>query len=400
MTDALTGMPNRAFFVDHLEQRIERGFRHADWNFAVVALALDRFVRVNETLGSAAGDRLVVEAARQIRRLLPGSSMAARLNGAEFLVCLETTQGEGAARRFAQETAEATQRAFLWQGHAVTPRLAVGITRASAWYAHPEELMAEAEAAMMHAGMQEPPGVVCYSEGMRERGLERLELEAELGAAIQGCESGGAEMVMFYQPEVDLRTRRVVGFEGLVRWKHARRGLLLPGEFIPVAEETGLIVPLGEWGMAEACRQLVDWRATGNEEMRNARMSVNLSARQFEQRDLVRRVEQVLDRTGLPPECLRLEVTESSLIADPAAAQKTMQEMAVLGVGLHMDDFGTGYSSLEYLRRFPFDTLKIDRTFVQGVVNDHESRTIVGTILDLARSFGMDVVAEGISWSS
>jgi diguanylate cyclase (GGDEF)-like protein len=396
MTDALTGMPNRAFFADHLEHRIERGFRHADWNFAVVALALDRFVRVNETLGSAAGDRLVVDTARQIERLLPESSIAARMNGAEFLVCLETTHGEAEALHFARQASAVVQRPFLWHGHAVTPQLAVGVTRASAWYAHPEELVADAEAALMHARRQEPPGVVCYSEGMRERALERLELETELVQAILNGKNGGGEMVMFYQPEVDLRTRRVVGFEALVRWKHARRGLLLPGEFIPMAEETGLILPLGEWGMAEACRQLMDWRATGNEEMRNARMSVNLSARQFEQPDLVRRVEKVLGQTGLPAESLRLEVTESSVIADPGAAQKTMHELGELGVGLHMDDFGTGYSSLEYLRRFPFDTLKIDRTFVQGVVHDHESRTIVGTILELARSFGMDVVAEGI----
>ncbi len=396
MTDALTGLPNRTFFADHLEHRIERGFRHADWNFAVVALALDRFVRVNETLGSAAGDRLVVETARQIERLLPGSSIAARLNGAEFLVCLEMTQGEAQALQFARQAAAAVRRPFLWHGHAVTPHLAAGVTQASAWYAHPEELMADAEAALMHARRQEPPGVVCYSEGMRERALERLELETSLGRAIQNGKNDGGELVMFYQPEVDLRTRRVVGFEALVRWKHRQRGLLLPGEFIPMAEETGLIVPLGEWGMAEACRQLVHWRATGNEEMRNARMSVNLSARQFEQPDLVRRVEQVLGQTGLPADSLRLEVTESTLIADPGAAQKTMQELEALGVGLHMDDFGTGYSSLEYLQRFPFDTLKIDRTSVRGVVHDHESRTIVGAILELARSFGMDVVAEGI----
>ncbi|HEX4037770.1 MAG TPA: GGDEF and EAL domain-containing protein [Acidobacteriaceae bacterium] len=391
MTDPLTGMGNRRFFVEHVERRMERGFRHADWNFAVLSLALDRFDRINETLGSGGGDLLLVETAARIERLLPESSVAARLNGAEFLVCLEMTQGEAEAVRFAAEAAEVVRLPFRWQGHPVKPQLAVGIAQASAWYTHPENLMGDAETALMHARRQEPPGVVSYTDGMRQRALETLDLETELERAIQKH-----ELVMFYQPEVDLRTNRIIGFEALVRWKHERRGLLLPGDFIPMAEQTGLILPLGHWGMMEACRQLVSWRATASEEMRNARMSVNLSARQFEQPDLVRRVEDVLDESGLPPGCLRLEVTESSLIADAAVAQKTMHELGMLGVGLHMDDFGTGYSSLEYLQRFPFDTLKIDRAFVRGIVHDHESHAIVSTILELARSFGMDVVAEGI----
>ncbi|MGA8110167.1 MAG: EAL domain-containing protein [Acidobacteriaceae bacterium] len=391
MTDPLTGMGNRTFFVDHVERRIERGFHHADWNFAVLALALDRFERLNETLGSGGGDRLLVEAARRIEGLLPGSSVAARLNGAEFLVCLEMAEDAAEGARFARDASEAMRQPFRWQGHSIMPQLAVGIAKASAWYTHPEDLMGDAEAALMHARRQESPGVVCYAEGMRERALETLDLETELEDAIRQH-----ELVMFYQPEVDLQTNRIVGFEALVRWKHARRGLLLPGAFIPMAEQTGLILPLGHWGMREACRQLVSWRRTIGEEMDNVRMSVNLSARQFEQTDLVNRVEEVLEETELPAGCLRLEVTESSLIANAAVAQATMQALEKLGVGLHMDDFGTGYSSLEYLQRFPFDTLKIDRTFVRGLVHDHESHTIVSAILELARSFGMDVVAEGI----
>lgn len=391
MTDALTGMPNRAFFAEHVERRIERGFRHGDWNFAVAAAALDRFERMNETLGSGAGHWLMAEMARRLERVLPGASIAARVMGAEFLVCLELTGGDGEAMRLAREIAEAMREPFVWQGHTAKPRPAVGVVRASAWYAHPEELMADAEAALMQARRRAPPGVVRYSEGMREEALERLELEGELERAIRE-----GELVMFYQPEVDLRTGRTIGFEALVRWRHARRGLLLPGEFIPVAEQTGLIVPLGEWGLEEACRQLMEWRRTGNAELEGARMSVNLSARQLVLPDLARRVERVLEDTGLAPEHLRLEVTESGLIADAEAGERTMRNLEQLGVGLHMDDFGTGYSSLEYLQRFPFDTLKIDRTFVEGVARDHESRTIVSTILELSRSLGMDVVAEGI----
>ncbi len=391
MADALTGLPNRAYFVDHVERRIERGFQHADWDFALLSVTLDRFDQLNETLGSSGGERLLIEAAARLQATLPERSIAARLMGAEFMLCLEGPHTEADAAAFASRAIESFREPFVWRGHSVTPRLTVGVAKAGMLYSHPEELMADAESALLHARKLETHGVVCYSQGMRERALDKLELEADLKRAIRQ-----GELVLFYQPEVDLRTNRIIGFEALVRWRHARRGLLPPSEFIPLAEETGLIVPLGEWGMAEACRQLVAWHKDGSEPLQKARMSVNLSSRQLEQPDLVARVQQVLAETGLPPASLRLEVTESSLISDAQAAQKTMRALEKLGVGLHMDDFGTGYSSLDYLQRFPFDTLKIDRSFVQGIVYDHESRLIVGSILNLARSFGMNVVAEGI----
>ena len=389
--DALTGLPNRLFFLDYLESRLERGRQRGDWDFAVLSVALDRFDRVNEILGSGGGDRLLMETAQRLQHLLPGRSVAARLNGAEFLVCLEPIHSEADALRFAEEARSAVRQPFVWRGQRLTPQLAIGIARAEASYAHPEDLMSDAESALAHAREQERPGVVCYSHGMREQALEKMQLEADLEKAIRA-----GELVMYYQPEVDLRTNHIVGFEALVRWRHARRGLLPPSEFIPLAEETGLILPLGDWGLSEACRQLVTWRKRGLAEMQSARMSVNLSARQFERPDLVQRVRRVLQESGLGPGALRLEVTESSLISDANTAVKTMRSLSELGVGLHMDDFGVGYSSLHYLQRFPFDTLKIDRSFVQGVVSDRESHQIVRSILDLARSFGMDVVAEGI----
>ena len=390
MADPLTGLPNRTFFVDHVERRIVRGFQHADWDFAVLALALDRFDMVNETLGSQGGERLLIEAAARLQALLPVRSVASRLACAEFMVCLEGAHSEQDAAQFAHEAIESLREPFVWNGHATAPQLAVGVVQANIGCSHPEEMMADAESALSCARRQEP-AVACYAEGMRERALEQLEMRAELERAIRE-----GELVMFYQPEVDLRRNQIIGFEALVRWKHARRGLLPPMEFIPMAEETGLIVPLGEWGIAEACRQLMEWRRSGSEELERARMSVNLSAKQLEQPDLVERVKRVLEETGLNAASLRLEVTESSLISDAAAAQKAMQALEQLGVGLHMDDFGTGYSSLDYLQRFPFDTLKIDRSFVQGIAYDHDSHLIVESILKLARSFGMDVVAEGI----
>jgi diguanylate cyclase (GGDEF)-like protein/PAS domain S-box-containing protein len=395
MADALTGLPNRPFFVDHLEHRIERAFQHADWNFAVLSVALDRFDQVYPTLGSCGGEHLLIETAARLHSLLPESSLAARLMGAEFMVLLEGPNTESDAAQCAADLVEAFREPFLLNGHAIALQLKIGVAQASMLYSHPDELMADAETALMNARKQEHAGVACYSQGMRERAADlligRLELEAELRNAIRS-----GELVMFYQPEVDLRTNRIIGFEALVRWNHARRGLLPPAEFIPLAEETGLIVPLGAWGLAEACRQLVEWQKNGSTELKAARISVNLSAKQLEQPDIVDRVRHVLAETGLSPASLRLEVTESTLITDALTAQKTMCALGKLGVGLHMDDFGTGYSSLDYLQRFPFDTLKIDRSFVRGITYDHDSRLIVSSILNLARSFGMDVVAEGI----
>ena len=389
--DALTGLSNRQYFIDHLERRMERGRARGDWNFAVLALTLECFRRATETLGSAAGDHLLMETALRLQAVLPKESLAAHLSGAEFLVCLEGVQAEEEAVRFARQAAAVFQEAFVWRGSRISPQLATGVAPAAAECGHPEDLVARAESALNTARSQEPPGIVCYVDGMRERALKRLELEAELEQAIRR-----GELTMHYQPEVDLRTGRVIGYEALVRWRHARLGLLPPSEFIPLAEETGLILPLGEWGLHEACRQLVKWRETGNPQLEGMRVSVNLSGRQFVQGDLVERVRRVLKETGLTPASLRLEVTESSVIGDAPAAAETMRELGRSGVGLHMDDFGVGYSSLEYLRKFPFDTVKIDRSFVRGIARDRESQQIVRNILELARSFSMDVVAEGI----
>ena len=389
--DALTGLPNRTHFVDCLERRMERASLRGKWDFAVVALALESFGRVSETLGSAGGDQLLMETALRLQAVLPEGSLAAHLSGAEFLVCLEGSRAEAEALRFAREAATAFHEAFVWRGSRISPQLAIGVAQADAECARPEDLIERAESALSAARSQEPPGIVCYSAGMRERAIERLELEADLERAIRQ-----GELTMFYQPEVDLRTGRIIGFEALMRWHHTRRGLLPPSEFIPLAEETGLILSLGDWGLKEACRQMVKWREAAHPSLTGARVSVNLSGQQFVQGNLVQKVRQVLDETGLAPSSLRLEVTESSVIADAPGAAKTMRELGRSGVGLHMDDFGVGYSSLEYLRKFPFDTLKIDRSFIRGIAHDRESQQIVRSILGLARSFSLDVVAEGI----
>ena len=391
MADALTGLPNRSFFVDHVERRIERGFHHADWDFALLSVAVHHFDQFNETLGSAGGEQLLIATAERLEAILPDQAVAARLVGAEFMLFLDGIHAEEEAAQFAAQALAAFHEPFRWHGHSIVPLLAVGVAKAGMHHSHPEEIMADAESALLHARKKDPPGVVCYSRACASR----------LSTASTSPPNSSAPSVPA-SSSCSISPKSISAPTASSALKLSSAGVTpavacfrLLNSF-PSAEETGLIVPLGEWGLAEACRQLVAWHNTGSEQLQNARMSVNLSAKQLEQPNLVRQVCDVLAQTGLSPASLRLELTESSLISDAPAAQRIMCAIEQLGVGLHMDDFGTGYSSLDYLQRFPFDTLKIDRSFVRGIVHDRESHLIVDSILSLARSFGMDVVAEGI----
>ena len=395
MADPLTGLPNRTFFIDHLERRLERARASDVWDFAVLSLAIERFKMVNESLGYAGGDALLMETALRLTDVMsnwqaPAEAVIARLNGAEFLVCMEGVAGEQQAITLAHEIDAAVRQPFQWRRERVAPSAAMGIAQADEGYAHPEELMRDADTAMTEAKTLGRGRLVCYSSGMRERAMARLKMEADLEQAIRA-----GELVLHYQPEIDLQTRTIAGLEALVRWRHPERGLIAPTEFIPLAEETGLILPLGDWGLAEACRQVAAWKNLSAAPTA-LRVSVNLSALQFGREGLAAHVADVLAGASVSPDDLRLEVTESSLMSNPETALETMQDLKALGVGLHMDDFGTGYSSLNHLHRYPFDTLKIDRSFIQGIAEEQDSVEIVGTILDLARSLEMDVVAEGI----
>lgn len=399
MADPLTGLPNRLYFMEYLERRFERARSSGEWNFAVLSLGLERFKLVNEQLGYEGGDALLLESATRLTKAiekwkLSGESVVARLNAADFLVCLEDVYTEAQAIRAARHLGEELRRPFHWRCKKVSPDTAMGLAKAEGTVSHPEDLLHEADTALAEAKATGRGHLVCYSHGMRERALERMQLEADLEQAIRED-----QLVLHYQPEIDLVTGRIVGFEALVRWVHPERGIVMPGEFIDLAEETGLILPLGDWGLAEACRQVMAWRQQISEQSPeqplDLRVSVNLSAKQFGRPGLVGRIAEILELTAMPASDLRLEVTESSIMSNPDTAQTTMQGLQRLGVGLHMDDFGTGYSSLNHLHRYPFDTLKIDRSFVQEIANKNSSE-IVRTILDLARSLDMDVVAEGI----
>lgn len=415
MADPLTGLPNRLFFLDHMERRFAQARVRGDWDFAVLSLGIERFKLINERLGYEGGDALLVETASRLtgavaKSGLSGESVVARLNAADFLVCLEGTSAEAQSRDAARRLGEELRRPFQWRCRRISPAPAMGLAQAEPAITRPEELMRDADTALTEAKAAGRAHLVCYSRGMRERALDRMQLESDLEQAIRGqatCgQAGAGQLMLHYQPEIDLATRRIIGFEALVRWRHPERGLVMPGDFIPLAEESGLILPLGDWGLTEACRQIVEWRALMQKQpsrqpadamdLMDLRVSVNLSAKQFGRPGLVGQVAEILARTSIAPSDLRLEVTESSLMTHEDTARDTMEGLQKLGVGLHMDDFGTGYSSLNHLHRYPFDTLKIDRSFVQDMDSGPGSAEIVKTILDLARSLKMDVVAEGI----
>lgn len=391
MTDPLTGLPNRSYFLDSLRRRIEQARQSSDWNFAVLSLRIEDFRLVNEQLDYTGGDALLIETATRLTTAVAKGSTIARLNSAEFLLSIEDVATERRAMEAARTIHLELRKPFQWRCRRVVPAAVIGVAKAHPSVAQPEDLLHDADTALLEARSIGRGRLVCYSSGMRERTLARLQMEADLEQAIRS-----GQMVLHYQPEIDLASQQIVGFEALVRWQHPERGLIPPGEFIPIAEETGLILPLGDWGLKEACQQIVSWHEDSRIPKSALRVSVNLSAKQFGQPGLVKRIASVLKQTAVPAGSLRLEVTESSLMTHEKTALQTMNDLQALGIGLHMDDFGTGYSSLNHLHRFPFDTLKIDRSFVQEIAQKKSSAEIVRAILDLARTLGMDTVAEGI----
>ena len=403
--DALTGLPNRALFRERLELAVKRARRHPDYRYAVLFLDLDRFKLVNDSLGHHFGDRLIVEAARRLVRCLrhdtllplppgarsPGEDTLARLGGDEFTILLDDIREDSDAFRVAERLQAALQEPFVLDGHEVVTSASIGVvTNGSADGADSvDALLRNADAAMYRAKANGRARAELFDTTMHAQAMARLRLEAELRRALER-----EEFRLVYQPIIELSSGGVAGFEALVRWQHPTRGLVSPMEFIPVAEECGLILPLGDWVLRTACAQLRAWQSAFPAAGRMT-MSVNIAARQFAQPDLLERVRRVLAETGLAASCLKLEITESAAMGNAARTQEVLQALHALGVRLSIDDFGTGYSSLSYLRRFPLQTLKIDRSFIDGMDREQESREIVRGIIALATTLGMDVVAEG-----
>ncbi len=388
--DPLTGLPNRNLFLDRLGQAVARRRRHDDYHFAVLFLDLDRFKLVNDSLGHLAGDQLLVELAKRITGCLRSEDTVARLGGDEFAILLDEIGDVRDATRVAERIQEELRQPFSLDGHEVFSTASIGITLDDPRDRHPEELLRDADTAMYRAKGQGRDRHEIFDDAMHSRAVAVLKLETDFRRALERN-----ELRLVYQPIVSLSTERTVGVEALVRWQHPERGLLAPDLFIPLAEETGLILAVGHFVLREACQTARKWQdATAKGP--GLSISVNLSAREFAQPGLVDRVEGLLGEFALEPRRLRIEITESLIMEDPDAAVARCRALRGLGVGIDIDDFGTGYSSLSYLRRFPVDALKIDRSFVSGMDGRTEDHEIVKAIVSLAVALGLRTVAEGV----
>ena len=388
--DSLTGLANRTLFTDHLRLAMERVRRHDDHLFAVLFMDLDRFKNINDSLGHAHGDRLLLTVAERLKSCVRPEDTVARFGGDEFAILLNGIRHSTDAVRAAERIREEIALPFTLGHHEVFTSASVGITLSSLGYSEPDDMLRDADTAMYRAKSQGKGRYEVFDKVMHARAVTALRLENELRRAVEN-----GEFRLHYQPIVKTETGHVSGFEALVRWEHPERGLVPPGEFIAAAEETDLIIPLGEWVLGEACRQARAWqREFPSDEP--LFVSVNLSGKQFTQRHLVELIERTLAETGLAPQCLKLEITETAVMENAETARAMLKRLRDIGVQLGIDDFGTGYSSLSYLHRFPVNTLKVDRSFVGRMDEADEYREIVRTIVSLAHTLGMSVVAEGV----
>lgn len=388
--DALTNLPNRILFLEHLRAAINRNARRITTNFAVLFLDFDRFKVINDSLGHLEGDKLLILIARRLRSSLRPSDIVARLGGDEFTILLDGFENSEDVLLVVERIETTLQKPFNLTEREVFISASIGVAMSEVGYKNADEMLRDADTAMYYAKATGKARHQFFTHELHERANNRLQLENEMRPALER-----GEFCLYYQPIMNIQSNRIHGFEALVRWQHPERGLISPNEFIPVAEETGFIVSLGEWVLREACRQFREWQ-TQNAAYSGWIISVNLSCKQFLQQDLGEMVSSILDETKVSPESLHLEVTESSVMEDIKTATEIMNGLQKLGVKISVDDFGTGYSSLSYLHHLPIDSLKIDRSFVSEMLQHQKNAEIVRTILMLAESLGIEVIAEGI----
>ncbi|HEY1689819.1 MAG TPA: EAL domain-containing protein [Solirubrobacteraceae bacterium] len=384
--DPLTSLPNRVLFLDRLGHALSR----PSAKVAVVLLDIDNFKLVNDSLGHSAGDELLMEIAPRLKTALRPEDTIARLGGDEFVVLLEHIEDERAAARVAKRIVAAFETPFRLSVGEYFTKVSLGIALAGAQNSHPAELISDADAAMYQAKEHGRARYEIFDGAMRARVVERLSVENDLRRALERD-----ELQLIYQPIVSLRTKALASVEALARWRHPTRGLVGPSEFIPIAEESGLIEPIGRWVLDSACAQAAHWHAQ-HRDRPPLGISVNLSIQQFRQRDLEATVAAALARTGIEPSSLCLEITESVLLQEADAVRDTMTRLAQLGVRFVLDDFGTGYSSLAYLTQLPIDGLKIDRSFVEELGSSRRSTAITTAIVRMAQALSVEVIAEGV----
>jgi diguanylate cyclase (GGDEF)-like protein len=397
--DPLTGLPNRLLFTEQLDRALKRVKRRPHSLFAVLCVDLDRFKVINDSLGPGVGDQLLIAVAQRLQARLrstdsitryePGHTVA-RLEGDVFAILLDDLTHVRDVTRVAERLLEELALPFLVQGHEVFTSATIGIAVSATGYDRPEELLRDADTALHRAKAHGNTGYELFDAAMRDHALSRMHLELELRKAIEH-----EGLHVYYQPIVALDTGGLHGFEALVRWQHPQRGLISPGEFIPIAEETKLIVPLGHSVLSQACRQMKAWQERFDT-CAPRLMSVNLSSKQLAHPDLMQQIHTLLRDTGLAADCLKLEITESAFMEDVEAAIALLRQLKATGIQLSLDDFGTGYSSLSYLYRLPVDVLKIDRSFVSRLGTPGTDAGLVGTIVSLAHRLHLEVIAEGV----
>lgn len=387
--DALTGLANRNQFVELIQTAIENQSADNGAEFAVLFLDLNRFKTLNDSLGHAVGDKLIVEVGKRLTALTGDRGIVGRFSGDDFAILLNDAKGQKEPERFADHVGDDLEVVFELEGRQIFTSVSIGIAVSGPKYKTAGEILRDADIAMYYAKETNKRHVV-FDEIMHARAVSLLELETDLRLAVER-----KEFVLYYQPLVNLDDVSLLGFEALARWNHPSRGLITPGEFIEVAETTGLVVPMTQMLLRSACEQLTAWKKNGTAD-RHTMVSVNLSAIHLAHKGVVDEIRTILFETSMDPECLKLEITESAVMDNAENTIKVLNKIRDLGVKLSIDDFGTGYSSLSYLHRFPIDTLKIDRFFVMTMEDGSENGEIVRTVIALAKALKLNVIAEGI----
>jgi len=385
--DPLTGLPNRLLLLDRIQQSITRAKRHNN-SIAVLFIDLDRFKNINESLGHVEGDHLLMLVAERLSTLIRKEDTLARLGGDEFIILMEDVSSPEIVSNFAQKILATFSDHFLLEDNEYHISASMGITLYPEDGDTPEALIKNADTAMYRAKVQGKDTYQFYTADMNARTLEMLRLENDLRKAVDKN-----QFELFYQPQFDIKTQKLVGMEALIRWFHPEKGMVSPADFIPISEETGSIIPIGEWVIRTACFQLKEWQKNNNE---NLTIAINLSPRQFGHHHLIPCIDDAIRQSGLAPHCLEVEITEGVLVEDVQAAIAILEKINSMGIKTSIDDFGTGYSSLAYLKRFPINKLKIDQSFVKDIQVDSNDEAIVTSVIRLGQSMGMQVIAEGV----